>query len=482
MNTEDDEYIEKLYTEFLDALNAGTERDFDLDELLEIHDFANDIEDGYVSFMSLSEMLRRNPDDVEVNERLALYFYHHNETGACYRQLEILPEDNFIRQLLTVALNPLADTDEICGQLDHIVEGREAGSLTDEDVIRLIDVVRDLSMTDWAAKNYRRLKTLAEFPDTLMNELAKILRQPRHDAVKRQILEEFTAAYPFNASAWMMLADHYTVVDNPDYEEAEAANDYALAIDPDNYDVRARQFDLMMQRGASVDELMPVLDGMIEKNPDSAEKLYAHKAQVYYLKGMTEQALATVRKGLSKYKQSVALYDTLLKIKDGDVDTQELIDAFSPMGYLTLTQWQDLLYDHLKDGEIKVAGGIAALLVRQRNHEESMFTPLKIMKALYMSGRYEDVVNHISFDGDTGEAIDMRPMLRLIYFLSLKRLGRVEQLEREISGYTLNEDVPEKKDTEHHLALFGIWLFIVNLKASLRDSSISETEWDPFLS
>lgn len=480
MNGDDEGYIEELYNDFLESLEGGGNADFDLDELLEIHDYANDTADGYAAFMSLAQAVNRYPDNGEAAERLALYFYLHNENNAARRQLERIPADSFIRGLLAIALNPPAAVAQTAELLDRLIEGRAPASLNDEDVIRLTDVIIDLGMEAWALRNYERLKSLAEYPDTLMNEVSRLKSEDVDPSLTLKVLNDFTSEYPFSAEAWLQLADFHTT-EMPDTEQAENATNYALAIDPKSYDARTHSFDLRFDRGASAEELLATLDGLLADFPQKAEEITAQKALVLQFRSRPREAEDAARRGLLQFPRSIMLYDRLIAggTIDDDALIAELQKVFAGLEDYEYMTWVDCMKRHTDNKEFREAAIIASFLSRRK--EATADSNLqKIMESLYLGKRWDDAIAFYRLT--VAVESEHRSLLRLIFMLSLKRTGRIDELRESISKLNIQEDIGRDGNRcENFIETIGVWYFIGNMLQSLSDPTVRESDFDPYL-
>ena len=82
----------ELYERFCSDLKKDRRVMFyDLDDLIELYDYANDIQDKYVAIEVLFCGERLYPESVELAERRALFYFGYDEDAAAYA-VEALPD------------------------------------------------------------------------------------------------------------------------------------------------------------------------------------------------------------------------------------------------------------------------------------------------------------------------------------------------------------------------------------------------------
>lgn len=431
--SDDQEYIEKLLAAFEEAIDSGETDSFDLDEILEIYDYASDAANEFIRLHALMEGLKRWPDDVELNERLAVNLYSQQDYEGATHVLDSLPLDSRLRQMLLAAMSEVK-LNELEQQLDEIITSASKHSkLSDEEVIRLVEIISNRNIFHWAEKNFTTLKKAAEFPDTLMNELGATLVGKGFEHFRLKVLEEFANDYPLLHYAWEQLADFY--IENEDLKKAENAVDNALAIAPENPGLLAKLARLMIGRGADKESLRKIVDKFYNDFPFD-ENAYIIKGFFdAVVDGKTQQGIDILSQGLRIFPSSLAIMSKILLLADskqGMENAQIFIDNFraTPENFEEL----DREYERLMQTEAFQGAALLGIITRTLfRGDDNYFYVNKISEAIFRSQDYDWLVQlYAPFEKE----INIWPLeLVWSYATSLVKLQKKEDAVRFIDKF-----------------------------------------------
>ena len=199
-----DDRREELCSRFRASLSDnGSDRYFDEDELIEIFDYAGDLNDDYIRFEVLLCGARLYPDSIPLKERRALLYSAFGEDLS-----EKYLEDNNSQQSALWDIARLRNSNpagaEAVRQLELLLSHYD--EFDDEEVIQLVDLASSLGQTDWLTDRLDALRVHVTYLPTLLFEIAVVLEMNgRYDeAIK--LLEELTNIEPYNEQYWFMLA------------------------------------------------------------------------------------------------------------------------------------------------------------------------------------------------------------------------------------------------------------------------------------
>lgn len=263
------EEVKKLYISFRKSLlNGDVEKFYDEVDLLNIYDFAIDENDLFVQFEILRLAARMFPDSPEFGSRGAFFLKDVLDDPEGSRALASQHRnDSFAWSMLNLSFE--ADSEKVRSGIESAM--RHRGMLEDDDVLRLIDLLDEYKLQDWAYENYEKILSLCVYPDTFLLELAELFyNQGKYDEAI-VLLERLTEIQPFNAVVWSRLADTHAL--NRNLDGALSSVDYAIAIDPDKTEYRVQRVRLKYYCGTPSDKDMAQLYDVLEKEPANMDAI-----------------------------------------------------------------------------------------------------------------------------------------------------------------------------------------------------------------
>lgn len=230
---QDDQYLQErqsLLSRFRESLKLPmSERYFDEDDLIEIFDYAGDLNDDYLRIEALMCAARYFPDSEELNVRRGI-FYSQYSNDTLQKYVEDTPSNgNFIIELLKIRNSVDKSKEELISSLDTLLSSQIR--LIDEEVIQILDTASSLNLyRDWLKPNYGIIREKAEYKNVFIYEAAATSDMNQDYQTSALMFEELTEIEPFNSYYWVQLAKEYNLINETD--KALTAIEYALAIKP----------------------------------------------------------------------------------------------------------------------------------------------------------------------------------------------------------------------------------------------------------
>lgn len=263
----DEDYMRSLYLRFRKEVESGQPVEyFEMNELLDIYDYAQDEGDALVQMFVFLTAARLYPSAKDFDERLAFFLSYVSQDAANDMISRQGRKDSALWDVLRMGVkcfpsgNPEPFLKDIISRYD---------TLDCESALKIIDLLRDMERADLLVKYYPELSKRAEDPRGLGFEIAETVKEhPEHYQAARDIAEELTRNEPFNIEAWLLLARLEFGLEHPD--EALAAVDYALAIDPDHFNARLTRGVVMVVMDDHRAEAIALLEAILKENPDNS--------------------------------------------------------------------------------------------------------------------------------------------------------------------------------------------------------------------
>ncbi len=258
---------QQLYERFRQSLSRpASERYFDEDELVEIFDYAGDVDDTYVRIEVLCCGARLYPDSSALSDRRALLYLDEDDTD---RLAGAFVADNHdvctpIADIVKLEVNR-PEPEHAAEALEFLIS--QYDHLSDEESIRFVDLAVDLDQYKWLVANLDILRTKCSFLPSLLFEVLTEADELGDNDTVIAIADELIEQEPFSVTYWSALFRGHARAGHED--DARAAFDYAKALATDNpADVdwlceTVFSFAPYLRR-----EAIELLDVAIEKDPD----------------------------------------------------------------------------------------------------------------------------------------------------------------------------------------------------------------------
>lgn len=413
--------MERLYTAFVEALDSGRDfSSFSKDDLIDVYDFSRGIPNDYVAAESIDEGLRRFPDDSDLIKRKAFLYHELGHDSICDMYMQRLPEQNFVRKI-TDLKNQSRIFDEIPDLRSCLTEYK-SGSIEDGDIIYLVDIFEDNGYLDRVADCADELSGISQYPSTVYNELYNVFYNRGMYERALAYGQKLTDIEPFNASAWIELANLYLMKLGRVDVAAECA-EYAIAIEPEN--VSPRMIKALTVYESNPDEAKQMVGNARLENADVPSVCYVD-AFIDFFEGKEESAVLKISRSLKEFsvaqrreaadlvlrKISMPLPDEMrvglqeMLLVDDDVNIEKWIENLVNLGCFRGAC------------ELYIAG------VNSHCYEASdIDSSLTVAEAMYRVKEYDAAIELLQPYIDEAVKQDIPAMAMLLYSLSRYRSG-----------------------------------------------------------
>ncbi len=383
MDNNDDR--QELYNRFVKEIPSGhASAYFDEDDLVEIFDYAGDLNDDFVRLEVLWCGARYFPDSMALAERKAYLYSELGNDAAASLVLSRVPDDSVMKRLLMLRING-GERAEVIGKLDRIVA--EAKEFSDEDIFQLVSTATDLGVYDWTKQNCRKIKRKTDFPQSFLYDLVEEAENNHDYDFELELLEELTMLEPFNAEFWTRMAEVF-FVRLQNLEKALQAIDYALAADPGSVRAQLMHAQILFDSGADLDLMEKLLKPVLEKNPDEGMAVDT-LALVYASNSRLQDGLDLIYTYLSRFPAHRPSVDLLLTVLDGEIPPYVMTNYYESADNFTEDDWIDWARRYIADNNDAAASTILLSLAERHFISANNFSVLA--ETCYRAGKYREL-------------------------------------------------------------------------------------------
>lgn len=302
-------------------------RYYDEDELIDIFDYASDIADDAVRAEVILMAQRLCPDSRDLAERKAMLYWSMGNDKAAAKVMKSLPSGRFLSRLTKLRIdkgkNGLTAKD-----LSLLIKSVKPDSLPDEEVIQLIDAAEDSEQQQWLVDNYDRLKTLAQYPETLMYDLVDPILDWSGDAdfeFVNQLLDDLTMTPPYDLGYWEFAAQ--TAMDRQDDpERALGFVEYALAINPNSVKSLVIKSECLLRaQKPDVVEALKTARSAYMAQPDSLDACFAY-SHALESNNRTDEAIDVYKRYLKTANCDLSVVVSMASLCD-NIDLYSLLKS-----------------------------------------------------------------------------------------------------------------------------------------------------------
>lgn len=490
---EDEKYTEnrdELLERFRQSLSKPvSERYFDEDDLIEIFDYAGDIGDDYLRVEALLCGARFFPDSEELLERRGIFYSQYSDSARQQFLSHGEKTDSFIFGILNLRQDPSATPEDSAQALERLLDGRQ--SLSDEDVIQLMEAVQDLGLYDWFKRHFDRISEKAEYATCFLYEAGMVAEAMQDFEFSAEQLETLTKLEPFNANFWMLLSRQYAQLD--DAEKALAAIDYALAINPSDPLSLLHKARYCNALGRSRAEVLDLCRKSVELSNGAIEAVQ-YLAELYFAGGEQQKAIDLISKVLDDPEMGIAppMFNPAEPIRDKNIElipdlirygapnADELIDRFyaaSPEN--SEIAWCNWATQLSQQGHAELAHKVMAGYERNSGRKP---TSVFAIEQNFMAQNFPDTLAEIQDYISTMHELDYDcnyPAIAVMHAISLARIGaRKEALDfcqKFIETFHLEAGI----SVSQRLEKIGLLSIMIHLKEQIGKLR-RESEWQRF--
>ena len=476
----DEEYMRQLYERFRAEVTAGGAISYyETDELLDIYDYAQDEGDAMVQMFVFLTASRLHPDNREFDERLAFFLSYVSQDSAGEMIQRGGRTDSALWDVLRMGVECFP-----CGNpapyIDTLLEKYER--LDSETLFKLIDLLRDLDRTDLLVHYLPALTKHAEDKRGFSFEVAETIKDnPLYMPQARKIAEQLTAASPFDIEAWLLLARIEFGLEHP--EEALAAVDYALAIDPSHFNARIVKGVVLVALPGRRQEAITMLKGILEEDPGNSFALEG-LAEAYVRESMRQEACQVYwmihTSGMTMANGENPIM-AIVELRPDDL--KQYLEKYYSESEQTEESWHNLALPLIEKGKTEEAALFLDFFQRKQGFRSYVSTYLQVLYGAGMLERFAQVFETIVAEKAANKDTDI--YIGLIDYLLLAatylRLGHKKEAA-EVAAAIIG-----RKDTystiEESLRWKGIILtarFIQTLATS-PDAPADLADFDPII-
>lgn len=409
----------ELYKRFYDSVGrADSDRGdageayFDEDDIIEIYDYANDINDDFIKLEALFYGARMFPRSEDLRTRRDYLYYYLGNDEAVRLLLERRSHQNTLSRLL--ALRTRSDRHEPThDDLEKILDN--AAELDDEEVIQFVNEASTPENVGWLFDNVDKIRKKCGYLPTLYYELAGAAEDNNDYQRAIAMAEELTMLEPFNIEHWELLAE----VQQADsrYAESLTSLDYALAIDPQSARSRILKATAHFNLGHDPEEAIGLLESVADSDRFDASALQTLVIMLTNER-RTDEAVAQLEKYLAAHPGDPLALDCLF-ILDDSPSRERLEMLHDPANFndIPVTGWVEWGLRHISAGRSNVA---VEVLSEARRRGKLDGAESLLAEALYMAGRHADALTLV----DGLEGAQWSPELNAVRVMALARLGR----------------------------------------------------------
>lgn len=261
---------DELYKRFRESLcRPVSDRFFDEDELVELYDYAGDLNDDYVQMEVLFCGARLYPESAALAERRALLYLDttvdDSDTPSPAAEAFLNDNPEMFSPLFDIARLEVQHPGDPVAALEFILT--QYDSFSDEEIIRFVDLAFDLDCYNWVKENLERLRGKIKYQPVLTYEVMREADDTLDNELVIKLAEELIESEPFSVGYWVTLFKAQARAGKED--DARSTFDYAKALAADDYEARMVLADAVFDFAPYLyQEALDMLEEMSADRPD----------------------------------------------------------------------------------------------------------------------------------------------------------------------------------------------------------------------
>lgn len=413
-----------LYKRFVRSAIQKRKSDFfDEDDLIELFDYATDLDDDFLKVEVMLYAAKHYPNSVELGVRRAYFYSILGNDSAAEMVNNAIKTPSILGSMLSVMLSKPAPEEAERLMLDLLAQ---VDDFTDEEVIQYVNIACRLGLYKWLIDNLSDIEAKCSYKPTLLYEVATIAEEHNQWDLSASLIERLTDIDPFNSDFWHRLALARWMTTQ--YAEALSAAEYALAInaaDPIAMKLKARAMGSMGSEPRDVVALYKkvLLTAANEMEPDDYRILiatYAAADPTVSDMRLRNDMLGEIARAYATYPEERWMLDSLLAI-DAYMFESEIRTTLEGMNYTEVSQW---IATHIMAANPKGAYVIAHTYIKGKSLADYIDLPLH---PAYLLGKFDTILGMFECLSDEERVASYRPQVVYPVVMSLVRLGHREQ-------------------------------------------------------
>lgn len=426
-----------LFDRFSQSLKDRTQQYFfDEDDIVEIFDYAGDLNNDFVRAEALMYGARYYPDSERLRQRRALFYTDTLQSENTEGLEDVYATDsNMLTKLSLMRIRPIGK-DMAKEQLRHLVDDCE--TMDDEETIRLVGVADEYDLLDWIDSNLEYFKSKTSNKAALIYELAYSLSENNPDRAA-ELFEVLVEDRPYVADYWQLLAR--AQFNSSGYKEkADESLDMALAIDPDNNDAWLLKAQIIAMNPLAPEhrEIMAKIYERLPMIPDVV-LTYLHTMDAA---SMRDLGVKILLKHLRENQYiSVPLYESLL-ILDPEAGLGMFDEVINSTG-ISLSDFEPIVW-HVAAANTDTALELCQLILSHSTEDEQRAMLWSMSLAMFVYARFDAVISLTdrclalqSADIDVERHITL---IRAISFYKMKKFDNAMMMAQKYLSYEQPDD------------------------------------------
>lgn len=410
---------DELCDKFRQSLSKPVhERFFDEDELVEIFDYAGDMNDEYLRFETLLCGARLYPESESLRERRAIFYSTFSDDLA-----EAYLGDNTDAGSLLFDILRLRQTRPSGEDAENALQGllNDITAFTDEEIIQYVDLASSLNACDWLFNHLDEIRHKVDYLPSFLYEVAIVAEMVSRYDISTAMLEELTEIDPYNTAYWTMLANDHLQSDNID--GARSAIEYALAIEPENDDAIRLNARILYDDSDRREEAFQIIKRLASRKQADFQDVHLCAMMSIDL-GHSDEGLQLL---IEAFKENPASYEILNDILlIGSPKAAELLDRFYANGGNDESLWTGLAQHYYNSGKTDTAITICEAF--ERNFGKNFPNRQIYLCCLFQAGNFEKCLDVLAQSDENDQLFSQSGQYWncVIYLISLLKTHRSE--------------------------------------------------------
>ena len=421
---------EELYTRFKESLSQPvSQRYFDEDELIDLFDYAGDLQDDYVQLETLLCGARLYPESRGLSERRLLFYLDTSDDDTDQRTEAVAKyladnadESSLIFDIARMETSPCDDPEASLEYLLH-----QYDKFDDEEIIRFVDLAVDTGQYKWLVEHLDEILAKVPFKPTLLFEVAREADNNYDNETLVKVADQLIELEPFTTNNWIMLFRGQARLDRR--EEARITYDSAKALAADDPIAMLGIADAVYTSAPYLlADMAETLKGIKAQHPDEFEYTDAYCAMLVQL-GNLNGAVREIKDYLDRKPSTSRALRQLLMCNSGDSGPY-IARFFATAGD---EEKLNLDIENLATG-LSMRGAHQAVdsLLTELSAMEKLYEPYFSiwMESLFALGKYERVVE-LGSDVNMMDNMLQAPLkgvsMAYVYTVSLLKTNRYSE-------------------------------------------------------